>query len=759
MRKYTLILLVAVLFVGCNSSKDKKAFKDDILNYVNPFIGTAGHGHTFPGATSPFGMVQLSPDTGLEGWDWCSGYHYSDNSIIGFSHTHLSGTGRSDLMDVMLMPFVGDVKLQAGTKENPDWGYRSRFSHDEEWASPGYYKVNLKDYDIMAELTVSPRCGIHRYTFPENINSHIILDLSHHFSTDSVIYTSLEVINNNTITGQRKTKGWGEPGEKYWSNQQLFFAMQVSKPFQSVNVVTDDMIIEDKRAEGKNIKAILNFETKQNEKVLIKVGISAVSIENALRNLSNEIPDWDFDEVLTKTQAEWRNKLSTIAVSAPEETKNIFYTAFYHSLLAPCLYNDVNGEYLGSDKKVHTAQDFSNYTVMSLWDTFRAQNPLLTLIAPDKTNDIINSMLAQYDEYGLLPVWSLWSSETNCMIGYHSIPVIVDAYFKGIRGYNVEKAYEAMKTSAMQDEFGVKELKQYGYIPYDKYNKSVSTSLEYCYDDWCIAQIAKDLKRNDDYEYFMKRAATYKTYFDKEYKLMNGFSSKGKFRRPFDPFYSSYGECDWVEGNSWQYSFFVPHDVEGLIALHGDKNTFAEALDKLFSVPTDMSGHDVPIDITGLIGQYAHGNEPSHHVAYLYNYAGQPHKTQEKVHEIMTTLYTTQPDGLCGNEDCGQMSAWYVYSAMGFYPVNPAGGVYVFGKPMLDKADLKIGANTFTIEAHNLSKENIYIQSIKLNGEKYNKLYITHQDIVKGGKLEFEMGAQPSTNEFILTIPNRWDEQ
>ena len=759
MRKYTLILLVAVLFVGCNSSKDKKAFKDDILNYVNPFIGTAGHGHTFPGATSPFGMVQLSPDTGLEGWDWCSGYHYSDNSIIGFSHTHLSGTGRSDLMDVMLMPFVGDVKLQAGTKENPDWGYRSRFSHDEEWASPGYYKVNLKDYDIMAELTVSPRCGIHRYTFPENINSHIILDLSHHFSTDSVIYTSLEVINNNTITGQRKTKGWGEPGEKYWSNQQLFFAMQVSKPFQSVNVVTDDMIIEDKRAEGKNIKAILNFETKQNEKVLIKVGISAVSIENALRNLSNEIPDWDFDEVLAKTQAEWRNKLSTIAVSAPEETKNIFYTAFYHSLLAPCLYNDVNGEYLGSDKKVHTTQDFSNYTVMSLWDTFRAQNPLLTLIAPDKTNDIINSMLAQYDEYGLLPVWSLWSSETNCMIGYHSIPVIVDAYFKGIRGYNVEKAYEAMKTSAMQDEFGIKELKQYGYIPYDKYNKSVSTSLEYCYDDWCIAQIAKDLKKNDDYEYFMKRAATYKTYFDKEYKLMNGFSSKGKFRRPFDPFYSSYGECDWVEGNSWQYSFFVPHDVEGLIALHGDKNTFAEALDKLFSVPTDMSGHDVPIDITGLIGQYAHGNEPSHHVAYLYNYAGQPHKTQEKVHEIMTTLYTTQPDGLCGNEDCGQMSAWYVYSAMGFYPVNPAGGVYVFGKPMLDKADLKIGANTFTIEAHNLSKENIYIQSIKLNGEKYNKLYITHQDIVKGGKLEFEMGAQPSTNEFILTIPNRWDEQ
>lgn len=759
MKKYSLILLLAALLAGCNSSKDKKANKDDILNYVNPFIGTAGHGHTYPGAASPFGMVQLSPDTGLEGWDWCSGYHYSDNSIIGFSHTHLSGTGRSDLMDVMVMPFVGDVKLQPGTKENPDWGYRSRFSHHEEWASPGYYKVKLKDYDIMVELTVSPRCGIHRYTFPENTNSHIILDLSHHFSTDSVINTSLEVINNNTIIGQRSTKGWGEPGEKYWSNQQLFFAMQISKSLQSVDVVTNNIIIEEQKAEGENIKAILNFETKQNEEILIKVGISAVSIENALENLSNEIPDWDFDHVMYKTQTDWRNKLSTITANAPEETKTVFYTALYHSLLAPCLYNDVNGQYLGSDKEIHTTGDFSNYTVMSLWDTFRAQNPLLTLIAPYKTNDIINSMLAQYDEYGLLPVWSLWSSETNCMIGYHSIPVIIDAYFKGIRGYNVEKAFEAMKASAMQHDFGVKELKQYGYIPYDKYNKSVSTSLEYCYDDWCIAQIAKDLKRNDDYEYFMKRAATYKTYFDKEYKLMNGFSSKGEFRRPFDPFYSSYGECDWVEGNSWQYSFFVPHDVEGLIALHGDKNTFAEALDKLFSVPTHMSGHDVPIDITGLIGQYAHGNEPSHHVAYLYNYAGQPHKTQEKVHEIMTTLYTTQPDGLCGNEDCGQMSAWYVYSALGFYPVNPAGGVYVFGKPMLDKAELKIGTKTFSIEAPNLSDENIYIQSIKLNGVEYNKLYITHQDIVKGGKLTFEMGAQPSTNEFISTIPNRWDEQ
>lgn len=757
MKKYILILLAIIFISGCN--KDKNTADNDILSYVNPFIGTSGHGHTFPGAAYPFGMVQLSPDTGLEGWDWCSGYHYSDSSIIGFSHTHLSGTGRSDLMDVMLMPATGKIKLQAGTKDNPDSGYRSRFSHDEEWASPGYYKVNLKDYNITAELTVSPRCGFHKYTFPENKESHIILDLSHHYSKDSVLFTSLNIVDSCTITGQRDTKGWGEPGEKYWSNQQLFYAIRVSKPFLSADVALDDNFIKEKAAQGKNVKAVLNFDTKKEEEILMKVGISAVSVENALQNLSEEIPGWDFETVLNKTQSAWQDELLKIKIDAPEKTKTVFYTALYHSLLAPYLYNDVNGEYLGYDKKVHKAVNFNNYTVLSLWDTFRAENPLLTLLSPGRTNDLVQSMLMQYEQYGLLPVWALWSSETNCMIGYHSVPVIVDAYFKGIRGYDVEKAYQAMKTSSMQDDFGVKELKQYGYIPFDKYNKSVSTALEYCYDDWCIAQMAKDLGKNDDYEYFMKRAASYKTYFDKEYKLMNGFSSKREFRRPFDPFYSSYGECDWVEGNSWQYSFFVPHDVEGLAGLYGGKENFAAILDTLFSMPTDMSGHDVPIDITGLIGQYAHGNEPSHHVAYLYNYAGQAHKAQERLHEIMTTLYTDQPDGLCGNEDCGQMSAWYVFSAMGFYPVNPAGGVYVFGKPMLDKAELKIGDKQFTMEAHNLNDKNIYIQSVKLNGGNYNKLYITHQDIAEGAKLEFDMGETPSKNEFISSIPNRNNDE
>ena len=726
---------------------------DSLLDFVDPLIGTGGHGHTFPGAAYPFGMVQLSPDTGLEGWDWCSGYHYSDSSIIGFSHTHLSGTGRSDLMDVMLMPVTGNLKLSPGSKSKPDEGYRSRFSHDEESASPGYYKVRLKDYDIMAELTVSPRCGFHRYTFPESKSSHIILDLSHHFATDSVLFTSINKIDSCTIIGERRTKGWGEPGEKYWSEQQLFFALKVSRAFD-LSIVSDRRFIQEKQASGKNIKAVLDFETSLNEMVLVKVGISAVSTENALQNLSEEIPHWDFNKTLSETQSVWEKELSKIKVEAPNKNKTIFYTALYHSLLAPYLYKDVNKEYLGFDKQTHIAKEFNNYTVLSLWDTFRAENPLLTLIAPDKVNDLIQSMLAQYNQYGLLPVWPLWSSETNCMIGYHAVPVIVDAYFKGIRNYDVEKAYQAMKTSAMQDNFGVKELKQYGYIPYDVYNKSVSTALEYCYDDWCIAQMAKDLGKIDDYNYFMKRSSSYKTYFDEEYKLMNGFSIKGSFRRPFDPFFSSYGECDWVEGNSWQYSFFVPHDVKGLINLYGGSEEFANALDTLFSMPMGMSGHDVPIDITGLIGQYAHGNEPSHHVAYLYNYAGQPHKAQQRLHEIMSTLYTDQPDGLCGNEDCGQMSAWYVFSAMGFYPVNPAEGIYILGKPMLENAEITIGNKLFKVKTVGWSDENIYVQSVKLNGKVYNKLFITHADMVDGGILEFTMSSVPGNFKNAVLPPS-----
>jgi len=753
MKRKIFILILIPFFTGCYQTENSEEFNGDILGFVDPFIGTAGHGHTFPGAAYPFGMIQLSPDTGLEGWDWCSGYHYSDSSIIGFSHTHLSGTGRSDLMDVMLMPTVGEIKLNPGTKENPDAGYRSRFSHDEETASPGYYKVKLKDYDIMAELTVSPRCGFHRYTFPKNKASHIILDLSHHFATDSVLFTSINMLDSCTITGERRTKGWGEPGEKYWSEQQLFYAIRVSKPFEPT-IAVDDEFIRESNASGKNVKAVFSFETSHNEMVLVKVGISAVSIANALQNLSEEIPNWDFNETLSQVQSVWEQELSKIKVNASIKTKTVFYTALYHSLLAPYLYNDVNTEYLGSDKKIHQAGDFRNYTVFSLWDTYRAENPLLTLIAPDKVNGFIQSMLAQYDQYGVLPVWPLWSSETNCMVGYHAVPIIVDAYFKGIRNFDVKKAYEAMKTSAMQNEFGIKELKQYGYIPFDLYNKSVATALEYCYDDWCIAQMAKDLGKMDDYTYFMGRASSYRVYFDKDFNLMNGFSSKREFRRPFDPFYSSYGECDWIEGNSWQYSFFVPHDIQGLINLYGSSIAFEKALDTLFSMPRNISGNDVPVDISGLIGQYAHGNEPSHHVAYLYNYVNRPYKGQRRLHEIMTTLYTDQPDGLCGNEDCGQLSAWYVFSAMGFYPVNPAEGIYVLGKPMLETAELHVKDKPFRMKALGLNDQNIYIQSVKLNGEDYHKLFITHKDIVDGGTLEFTMGPAPGNFVHAVLPPS-----
>lgn len=742
MRKYTILLFVVCLLSGSCANTGKSC--RNLSDYVDPFIGTDAHGHTFPGAAYPFGMVQLSPDTGLEGWDWCSGYHYSDSSIIGFSHTHLTGTGRADLLDVLIMPYVGEVKLHPGTKANPDNGYRSRFSHAEETATPGFYKVRLQDYGIVAELTVSPRCGFHRYTFPESDSAHIILDMSHRFSTDSIKYLQLEIKDNHTITGIRRTKGWGEAGERFWSNQELYFAACFSKPFGRIRLYAGDAPIIDSRIVGTDIKAVVDYETSADEQVLVKVGISAVSVENALENLTTEIPAWDFDRVLADARNGWEKELSVIQVEAPSRQKRIFYTALYHSLIAPYLYNDVNGEYRGFDGKTHKAEHFENYTVLSLWDTFRAANPLLTIVAPDKVNDLVNTMLAQYEQYGLLPVWPLWSSETNCMIGYHAVPVIVDAYFKGIRDYDVEKAYQAMKTSAMQDDFGVRELKQYGYIPYDKYNKSVSTALEYCFDDWCIAQMAKDLGKDEDYKYFMERARSYKTYFDKEYNLMNGFSSDGKFRRPFDPFYSSYGECDWVEGNSWQYSFFVPHDVPGLIALFGSEAEFEAALDTLFSIHSGLSGNDVPIDISGLIGQYAHGNEPSHHVAYLYNYVGKPHKSQKWLHKIMSELYTDAPDGLCGNEDCGQMSAWYVFSAMGFYPVNPADGKYVFGTPMLDRVELQVGNKTFEIVAHNLDDEHIYIQRILLNGQEYDKPYITHNDLMEGGTLEFYMSDSPN---------------
>ncbi len=747
MQNNKILLSILAFVMACQGKNDpvvqKEVPQKALVSYVDPFIGTGAHGHTFPGAALPFGMVQLSPDTGVEGWDWCSGYHYSDSSIMGFSHTHLSGTGRGDLLDILAMPTTGPLQTVPGTKEDPDGGYRSRFSHEREKASPGYYSVYLDDYQVLAELTATKRTGVHRYTFPAAENARILVDLFHGRKGDSVITTQVNIVNDTLITGYRKSRGWGEPGEKYWAEQELYFAAAFSKPSQSSGTVLDNQVSEGNTSqEGRKVKAYVNYNTRDGEEILLKVAISAVDVEGAINNLK-EVPHWDFDRVRLEAERLWEEHLQSIIVAGDPVKKEIFYTALYHAQLAPYLFSDVDGRYRGSDKTIRQAEGFENYTVFSLWDTFRASHPLFTLIDPGRVNDFIRAMLAQYEEYGLLPVWSLHGSETNCMIGYHSVPVIVDAWFKGIRDFDVEKAYQAMKTSAMQDDFGIKYLKEYNYIPTDLENKSVSKTLEYAFDDWCIAQLAQALGKTEDYEYFMERSKAYVNVFDPATGFMRGKTSEGQWQPGFDPTFASYGKSDFIEGNSWQYSWFVPHDIPGLIDLAGGKKAFTQKLDELFE-EADHVTEGAPVDITGLVGQYAHGNEPSHHVAYLYNYGDEPWKTQQRVHQVMTELYDNTPEGLPGNEDCGQMSAWYVFSALGFYPVNPASGRYDIGTPLFNDAVIRLeGDKSFKISAKNLSAPNLYVQSIHLNGEEYEKNYITHEDIVKGGELVFTMGNMP----------------
>ncbi|WP_374166084.1 GH92 family glycosyl hydrolase [Arcticibacter sp. MXS-1] len=724
-----------------------------LTKYVDPFIGTGGHGHTFPGATRPFGMVQLSPDTFNEGWDWCSGYHDSDRSIMGFSHTHLSGTGRGDLMDILVMPGTGDIKLTPGSRSNPADGYRSVFKKESEKASPGYYSVFLDSYGIKAELTTTKRVGFHRYTFPSSDKSHILLDLFHGFKTDSVITAWVRIDNDSTITGYRKTRGWGEGDEKDFANEEIWFTARFSKPFKSAGIGRGQVLSNGlKRADGRDLKVVLNFNTLKNEAILLKVGISYVDEQGALNNLRTETPNWNFEQIRREATEEWEGAMACLQVAdTTTKEKKVFYTALYHTMLAPTTFSDVDSRYKGFDKKVRSIPGLENYTIFSLWDTFRAAHPLFTITQPARVNQFIQSMLAQYKEYGLLPVWPLVGSETNCMIGYHAIPVITDAYFKGFRGYDVNLAYEAMKKSAMQDSFGVKYLKKFNYVPADLENKSVSKTLEYAYDDWCIAQMAKALGKKDDYQYFKERSLAYKNVFDSESGFMRGKNSIGAFVPGFDPAFASYGKSDFIEGNSWQYSWFVPHDIEGLIALMGGKAKFSQRLDELFNQKS-AEHINKPVDITGLIGEYAHGNEPSHHIAYLYNYAGQPWKTQEKVDEIRRRLYGVEANGLSGNEDCGQMSAWYVFSALGFYPVNPADGKYLFGSPLFKKATIRYNGKTFSIAAKGLSPLNKYIQSVRLNGKSLNRNWITHKEITEGGELEFIMAPKPSESHASARI-------
>lgn len=724
--------------------------------YVDPFIGSGGEGHTYPGASVPFGMVQLSPDTTVKhykkNFKWCAGYQYHDQTILGFSHTHFSGTGHSDLGDLLIMPTVGSIQTETGTHENPDAGFRSRFSHEREHAVPGYYSVVLDDYKIKAELTTSQRAGFHRYTFPKSDNAHIIMDLvsSIHNYDDKVVWTYIRVENDKLVTGFRQTRGWAE-------TRYFYFAIRFSKPFTSHGfdkadpttyhyTKPDGYTMNVPEIAGRKIKGFFNFKTAANETIQLKVGISGVSIAGALNNLDTEIPHWDFGRVRADARKRWEKELDNIIIEGTDREKQIFYTSVYHTMLAPVLYMDVDRRYRGLDQNIHRAKDFTNYTIFSLWDTYRATHPLYTIIKPERVDDMIKSMLAHYDQsaHGMLPIWSFHNNETWCMIGYHSVSVIADAYLKGFRGFDGEKAFKAMKATATNRQYdGLGHYMDLGFVPIDKEDEGASKTLEYAYDDWTIGQMAKAMNKTDDYNAFMKRAGYYKNIYDKKTGFMRARNSDGSWREPFDPLYAQYGG-DYTEGNAWQYSWYVPHDVPGLIKLMGGKKKFVKKLDRLFSIKTTDKKHFQVEDISGLIGQYAHGNEPSQHIAYLYNYAGKPWRTQERIHQVMENLFDNTPEGICGNEDCGQMSAWYIFSSMGFYPVCPGNLLYDIGKPCIPKATIYLPGNkTFTMTARNLSPKNKYIQKATLNGKPLKRPFIAHKDIVSGGKLVFTMGPRP----------------
>lgn len=730
MKKLYLFLFAIILILpSCTKQQTR------IPIYVDPFIGTDAHGHVFPGATMPFGMVQLSPDTRKDSWDGCSGYHYSDSTIMGFSHTHLSGTGVGDYGDIRLMPTIGEVLLNPGTEDDPESGYRSRFSHQNETARPGYYQVKLDDYGINAELTVSKRVGFHKYTFPESNQANIVIDLLEGVTSDRILDLWIRFVSDTEIEGLRRTDGWA-------NDQWVFFNAEFSKPFKNYGISVNGVKTEGmKFDQGNDIKAWVNFDTNSDEEILVKVGISAVSAEGAKLNRTSEIPDWDFEKIKQAADQAWENELGKITVESKDKNrKTVFYTAFYHAMVAPNLFTDVDGKYRGHDMEIHQAEGFDVYTVFSLWDTFRSLHPLLTITHQNLTNDFINTMLKHYEQGGLLPVWELAANETNCMIGYHAVPVIVDAYKKGIRRYDVEEALEACIKSANQDQFGLDSYRAKGFIPSDAEPESVSKTLEYAYDDWCIAMMAKSLGREDVYKAFIRRAQYYKNIFDPQTGFMRAKTNDTWFS-PFDPAEVNF---NYTEANSWQYSSFVPQDISGLMELMGGREKFIERLDQMFAESSQTTGRH-QADITGLIGQYAHGNEPSHHMAYLYNYAGQPWKTQEVVREIMDDLYTHHPDGLCGNEDCGQMSAWYVLSAMGFYPVTPGANLYAIGSPVMDKVTIRFeNGNEFVIEAKNLSTENKYIQTATYSGRVWPNSFITHQMIMDGGYMVFEMGENPN---------------
>ena len=721
---------------------DDEKGNEDLTVYVDPFVGTGGHGHTYPGATVPFGMVQVSPDNGTQGWDWCSGYHYTDSIISGFAQLHLTGTGIGDLVDVLLMPINKKVDLTQASETKEDLPYISHFSHEKEVATPGYYQVYLEDPKVNVELSASQRTAYHKYTFSDEGEQSVIMDLGFAINWDKPVKTAIALEDSTTISGYRHSVGWAK-------NQKVFFVAKFSKPIADKVMVQDGHETQGNNVSGTKTAVQLFFPKDGDASVKVKIAVSSVSIANAKVNME-DIDGFDFDSVKKRANNTWQSALSSIQVETKVDSlKTLFYTALYHAQLAPVTFSDENGEFRLENDSIATAKGYTAYSTLSLWDTFRAENPLLTLIAPDRTADIIQSMLAYYDVSKKLPVWILYGNETNTMTGYHSIPVIVEAYRKGIRDFDVDKAYEAIKNTMMVDDRGLKFYKEYGYIPYDKLDENVTFTLEYAYDDWCVAQLAKALAKTEDYEYFLNRSRAYTFLYDVNTGFMRGKSSDKKtWNEPFDPKFSKHMEnTDYTEGNAWQHSWFVPHDVDGLIKLHGGDEPFGKMLQDMFTESSEITGENVSADISGLIGQYAHGNEPSHHIAYLFNKAGKPWMTQYWVNEILKSQYTTAPDGLSGNEDAGQMSAWYVFSAMGFYPMNPASATYEIGRPIFDRTTINLSnGNTFTVIAEQVSATNMYIQSTTLNGEVFNRTTISHEEILQGGELKFVMGAEPNTN-------------
>lgn len=733
---FPMLRVVFFIFISVGILNNAGAQKP--TQFVDPLIGSGGHGHVFVGASVPFGAVQVGPNNIYKGWDWCSGYHYSDSLIIGFSHLHLSGTGIGDLADVLIMPVTGEVKLDKGRQEFPHNGYLSTFSHKNEVAKAGFYSVKL-DNGVAVELTASERVGFHQYRFPKGKEASVMIDLKEGIN-DKSTDTYLEQTDEFTLKGYRFSSGWAK-------EQQVFFAIRSSNPIRNLVLYNEGKPVSGKKGQGISVKGVIGFEP--GDFVQLKVGISPVSADNALANIEAEIPHWNFRKIVKQADAKWNKELSRIEIETKNKTdKRIFYTAMFHAFIHPSLFNDHNGDYQGTDNKIYTKPAFKNYSIFSTWDTYRAEHSLFTFIAPERVNDFTNSMLAIYDQQGHLPIWHLNGYETGTMPGISSLQIVAEAYLKGFRGFDAERAYQAVRKTAMSDLRGLNFLREMKPIPLESdVYRTVAQAMELSISDGSIALMAKALGKTDDYNYFSKRAKNYQLFYDQSVGFFRGIKSDGTRNPVFDPIKSQKPwALDYAEGNAWQYLWLAPQDVSGLINFLGGKDTFNARLDSFFTI-TSEDNSEVLVDLTGLIGQYAHGNEPSHHIAYLYAYSGQQWKTAEKVRYIMKEFYHDDPDGVIGNEDCGQMSAWYIFSSLGFYPVFPASGNYVLGSPLFDKATIRLPeGKKFTVVAVNNSPENIYIQHIELNNQKQSVATINHNDILKGGLLKIVMGNQPNIN-------------